>query len=105
MQGQAWQLKEFPFKARMARLLEVILRCRAPMQGAADGNFVETFANVSAFFVRFDSEPAPEFVKKWSVSVLTLARNTRHGDASVIERNFWRVMDQRLASKRSPLSY
>jgi hypothetical protein len=69
-------------------------------QGAAEGNLVETFANVSAFYVRFDSEPTPEFCKKWAITTLTLSRNTRHADASAIETNFWSVLDRSLTSKR-----
>jgi RNA pol II accessory factor, Cdc73 family, C-terminal len=81
-------------------LTELFLRA----QGAADGNFLETFANISAFFVRFDSDPAPDFVKKWSVNTLVVSKNTRHSDKSVID-GFWTMLDGFLARKRSTLAF
>lgn len=73
-------------------------------QGAADGNFLETFANINAFFVRFDSDPPPEFVKKWSVNTLVVSKNTRHSDKSVID-GFWTSLDSFLARKGCTLTY
>ena len=74
------------------------------LQGAAEGNLVETFANVSAFFVRFDSDPPSDFVKKWSVHSLVLAKNTRFGDRSVLE-SLWGAIDTHLGSRRSTLNF
>jgi hypothetical protein len=74
------------------------------IQGAADGNLVETFANVCAFYVRFDTDLTPDFVKKWSVHSLILAKNTRFGDRGVLEQ-FWTAIDVHLSSRRSTLSY
>jgi hypothetical protein len=54
--------------------------------------------------VRFDSEPPPEFVKKWSVNTLVLSKNTRHSDKSVID-GFWTAIDGFLARKGSTLAY
>ena len=106
VQGTAWQLKEFPFKARLAarvRMRDASDAARGA-QGAGEGNFLETFAHVSAFFVRFDSEPPPEFVKKWSVNTLVLNKNTRHSDKSVVD-GFWAARDSALARKGSSLAY
>jgi len=102
VQGSAWQLKEFPFKARASGELTPPLT--AVRQGAAEGNLVETFANISAFYVRFDSEPPPEFVKKWSVHSLVLAKNTRFGDRGVLE-SLWTALDTHLSSRRSSLNW
>jgi len=65
---------------------------------------LETFAHLNAFFVRFDSEPTPEFVKKWSVNTLVVSKNTRHSDKSVID-GFWSILDHSLQSKGSTLAF
>lgn len=65
---------------------------------------METFAHLNAFFVRFDSEPTPEFVKKWSVNTLVVSKNTRHSDKSVID-GFWSILDHSLQSKGSTLAF
>ncbi len=59
---------------------------------------------MSAFFVRFDSEPLPEFVKKWSVSTLVLSKNTRHSDKSVVD-GFWSTLDGFLSRKGCSLAF
>lgn len=61
-------------------------------QGAAEGNMLETFGTLSAFFVRFDGDPEPDFVRKWAVQTLLLSKNTRHGDRSCVER-FWAALE------------
>ena len=73
-------------------------------QGASEGNLLSTFERVQAFFVRYDSEPVPEFVKKWSVSTLDLSKNARHSDRSIVE-GFWRTLDHSLQMKRSTLNF
>jgi hypothetical protein len=86
------------------QLTSALTECFLRSQGAADGNFLETFANISAFFVRFDSDPAPDFVKKWSVNTLVVSKNTRHSDKSVID-GFWTMLDGFLARKGSTLAF
>jgi hypothetical protein len=54
--------------------------------------------------VRFDSDPAPDFVKKWSVNTLVVSKNTRHSDKSVID-GFWTMLDGFLARKGSTLAF
>ena len=73
-------------------------------QGAAEGNLLSTFENVQAFFLRYDSEPRPEFVKKWSVTTLEVSKNARHSDRSVVE-GFWQALDHSLQMKRSTLNF
>ncbi len=73
-------------------------------QGADEGNLLSTFEKVQAFFVRFDSEPLPDFVKKWSVSTLELSKNARHSDRSIVE-GFWQSVDHALQMKRSTLNF
>ena len=73
-------------------------------QGASEGNLLSTFEHVQAFFVRYDSEPLPDFVKKWSVSTLDLSKNARHSDRSIVE-GFWRALDHSLQMKRSTLNF
>ncbi len=59
---------------------------------------------MKAFFVRYDSEPLPDFVKKWSVSTLELSKNARHSDRSIID-GFWQALDHSLQMKRSQLNF
>lgn len=73
-------------------------------QGASEGNLLATFEQLQAFYVRYDSEPLPDFVKKWSVNTLAFSKNSRHSDRSVIE-GFWRALDHGLQMKRSTLHY
>ena len=54
--------------------------------------------------MRYDSEPVPEFVKKWSVSTLDLSKNARHSDRSIVE-GFWQALDHSLQMKRSALHF
>jgi len=65
---------------------------------------LSTFEHVQAFFVRYDSEPLPDFVKKWSVSTLDLSKNARHSDRSIVE-GFWHALDHSLQMKRSTLHF
>jgi RNA pol II accessory factor, Cdc73 family, C-terminal len=88
----------------LSRLRAAQFLSRSALQGAAEGNLVDTFASISAFYVRFDSDPIPEFVKKWSVNSLVLAKTTRYGDRGVLEK-LWSVLDSALAARRSPLNY
>ena len=110
VQGAQWQFRDFPFKARpLARRVTCSSLphcCARPsvQQGAAEGNLVTTFDRVQAFFVRYDSEPVPDFVKKWSVRTMELSKNTRHSDRSVVE-GFWQAVDHWLQMKRSTLKF
>ena len=124
VQGAMWQFRDFPFKARnldlgprrpvfahspwecVARFGDLSLTQRMPqcVQGAAEGNLVSTFEHVQAFFVRYDSEPLPDFVKKWSVNTLELSKNARHSDRSIVE-GFWQSIDHALQMKRSTLNF
>jgi len=87
VQGALWQFKDFPHT------------------GAAEGNLLQTFEAIQAFYVRYDSEAPPDFVKKWSVKVLDLSKNARHHDSAVISK-FWQALDERLArANRTDLAY
>ena len=106
--GSDVAVPRFPFQGACAKVLSLRHRARRVdtyvAQGAAEGNLLFTFEHVQAFFVRYDSEPLPDFVKKWSVSTLALSKNARHSDRSIVE-GFWQALDHSLQMKRSTLQF
>jgi hypothetical protein len=74
------------------------------LQGAEEGDMVDTFARVLGIYVGFTDETMPDNVKKWNVQKFVLQRGTRHRDMAVV-KDLYTALDAFLVKRKSQLTY
>jgi len=72
--GAKWQFEKYPWKT--------------PAQ---------IFDNICAFHVHFDDEPLNENIKEWKINKLSISKNKRYQDRSVV-MDFWQLVTDFIAS-------
>lgn len=79
--GFDWQFKDWPTR----KMVELFLRWRG-------------------YFMHFADQTAlPDVISKWNVRTLTLQRNKRHQDVTIMN-DFWTDLDQFLKKERFVIS-
>ena len=89
-----------------AHLARVCLIAGLCMQGAAQGDTVDTFTHCLGIYLGFKDEQMPDTVRQWNVKRFVLQRNDRHRDRATVQ-DIWTAIDAFLGGsfKRSELVY
>jgi hypothetical protein len=58
------------------------------VQGASDGDLLETFHNLCGFYFHYGGDDVSDTVKSWNVKQLSLNRSQRHGDVQTVQMFF-----------------
>ena len=74
------------------------------VQGAEQGDLVDTFLRILGIHLYFHDEQVDPNVKAWNVKLCSLQRSQRHKDP-LIMGDFWKWLDIHLKGRNSQLSY
>ena len=74
------------------------------VQGAMEGDLLETFNKIFGAYFYYRDEKVPDLVKNWDIAKLPVDREARHTDKT-LHMEFYRQLDLFLGKRKCTLVY